>query len=103
MTQITRFDSGSFVFLKKRVFITEDNKIVMRLMPKNVTQRRRNIKKQVSLLAAGRMTPESQHQSFTSWRGYAEKYNSHTSISRLESLLETASAGIELTKKECST
>lgn len=88
MTQITRFDSGSFVYLKKRVFITEENKIVMRLTPKNITQRRRGIKKQNILIAEGRMTAESRQQSFNSWRGYAEKYDSHTSIMRLETMLD---------------
>lgn len=86
-TQITRFDGGSFVYLKKRVFITEENRIVMRLVPKNITQRRRGIKKQNLLIAEGRMTPESRQQSFNSWRGYAEKYDSHTSVMRLESML----------------
>ena len=88
MTQITRFDGGSFTYLKKRVFITEENKIVMRLTPKNITQRRRTTKKHNAMVANGRMTPESRQQSFNSWRGYAEKYNSHTSIKRLETMFD---------------
>ena len=95
MTQITRFDGGSFVYLKKRVFITEDNRIVMRLTPKNITQRRRGIKKQNILIAEGRMTPESRQQSFNSWRGYAEKYDSHTSVMRLETMLNTGMGALE--------
>ena len=88
LTQITRFDGGSFIYLKKRVFITEDNRIVMRLVPKNITQRRRLIKKHNVMVAEGQMTAEARHQSFTSWRGYAEKYDSHRSIQKLESMLE---------------
>ena len=87
MTQITKFDGGSFTYLKKRVFITEENKIVMRLTPKNITQRRRGIKKQNILIADGRMTQEARQQSFNSWRGYAEKFDCYTSIKRLESML----------------
>lgn len=86
-TQITKFDGGSFVYLKKRIFITEENRIVMRLTPKNITQRRRGIQKQNVLVADGRMRPESRQQSFNSWRGYAEKYDSHTSVAYLESML----------------
>ena len=95
MTQITKFDGGSFVYLKKRVFITEENRIVMRLTPKNITQRRRGIKKQNILIAEGRMTPESRQQSFNSWRGYAEKYDSHTSVMRLEAMVSTGAGALE--------
>lgn len=92
MTQITKFDGGNFVYLKKRVFLTENGRIVMRLVPKNITQRRRGIKKQNILIAEGRMTTEARQQSFNSWRGYAEKYDSHTSIKRLESMLDVIAA-----------
>ena len=88
MTQITRFDGGSFIYLKKRVFITDNNRIVMRLVPKNITQRRRTTKKHNAMVADGRMTPQARLQSFTSWRGYAEKYDSHTSIKRLETMMD---------------
>lgn len=87
MTQITKFDGGSFIYLKKRVFITEKNRIVMRLTPKNITQRRQKINRQNTLISEGRMTPESQRQSFVSWRGYAEKYDSHRSVENLERML----------------
>ena len=88
VTQITPFDGGSFTYLKKRVFVTEDNKIVMRLVPKNITQRRRTTKKHSAMVSEGRMTLEFRQQSFNSWKGYAEKYNSHTSIKRLETMLD---------------
>lgn len=94
VTQITKFDGGSFVYLKKRVFITEDHRIVMRLVPKNITQRRRGIKKQRKMLADGKISPESMRQSFNSWRGYAEKYDSYTSIKRLETLMDTVTGGL---------
>lgn len=85
-TQITRFDCGHFIYLKKRVFITPEHKIVMRLTPKNITQRRRATVKHMALIASGRMTPEAQKQSFASWKGYAKKYNSYRSVTKLESL-----------------
>ena len=88
MTQITRLNSGSFVYLKKRIFLTENNKIVMRLLPKNITQRRRAIKKHAGLIEQGRMTLEARDQSFTSWEGYANKYNSHTSVEHLRTMLD---------------
>lgn len=94
MTQITKFDGGSFVYLKKRVFITENHKVVMRLVPKNITQRRRGIKKQRTMLASGKITSGSMQQSFNSWRGYAEKYNSHTSVMRLEAMLDAPMGGV---------
>lgn len=88
MTQITRLDCGSFVYLKKRVFISDSNKIVMRLLPRNITQRRRNIKKQANLIKAGRMDITARNQSFASWEGYADKYNSHTSVEHLKTMLD---------------
>jgi len=93
MTQITRFDSSGFIYLKKRVFITEEHRIVMRLTPKNITQRRRAIVKQNAMIEDGRMTPTAQRQSFTSWRGYAEKYDSHRSVERLEGKLHQGEEG----------
>lgn len=89
MTQITPFHKGSFVYLKKRIFITPENKIVMRLASKNITQRRRGIKKQHKLLCNGAITSEAMKHSFVSWQGFASKYNSHTSVQHLEELLES--------------
>ena len=86
-TQITRFDGGHFVYLKKRIFITAENRIVMRLMPKNITNRRRGIKKQSGLVASGCMTQEAKRQSFNAWRGYAKKYDCYTSVRHSEAML----------------
>lgn len=87
VTQITPFDGGHFTYLKKRIFITDDNKIIMRLARKNITRRRRSIVKQNGLIAQGKMTPAEQHQSFVSWRGYANNYASYNSANNLESML----------------
>ena len=88
VTHIARFDTDSFEYLKKRVFITEDGRIVMRLTPKNITQRRRAIKKHIAMTEKGLMTEDSRQQSFTSWKGYAEKYDSHNTILNMSGLME---------------
>ena len=88
MTQITPFDRGHFIYLKKRIFISETNKIIIRLLPKNITQRRRKIKKQLKMVEEKRMEKESFIQSFNSWEGYAKKYNSFKTVKNMKNFLK---------------
>lgn len=68
-----------FNFLKKRWFITDNGKVVVRLVRKNITTRRRTLK---------RMTHNNidTTQSYKSWKGYAKHYNSYNSILSMEKL-----------------
>jgi len=88
-TQIVKFDGGHFSYLKKRIFMTDTHKIVMRLSRENITKRRRLIGKQNRLIDGGHMPIESQQMSFNSWKGHAIKYDSYKSIEALETELIT--------------
>lgn len=85
-TKITRFDKGSFVFLKRRFSITDSGKIVTRLLRKNITKRRRLLKKQRKLLEKGEADIKSIHQSYQSWRGYARKWDTRKTVRSMDKL-----------------
>lgn len=85
-TKITRFETESFEFLKKRIFISGTGKIVMRLTRENIRKRRQKLKKHKKLLDAGKISFESIAQSYQSWRGYAQKYNTYNTIKNMDKL-----------------
>lgn len=87
-TQITRFNKGSFVFLKRRFLISESGKIVTRLLRKNITKRRKILKKQKKLLDEGKAEMKSIRQSYQSWRGYAAKWDSRQTVHNMDHLYE---------------
>lgn len=74
-TVIVRLDQ-SFTWLKKRIHYTPSGKIIMRLVPKNIKDRRACIRKAVS---DGR-PKECREQSRKSWEGYALKYHGYKSV-----------------------
>ena len=84
-TNITRLDGGSFKYLKKRVFVSETGKIVMRLDRPNITRERKRIKANANKLADGQIPPETELQSWQSWRAYASKIDAHNTIQRMAS------------------
>ena len=85
-TSITRFESGSFVYLKRRHRITTSGKIVSRLLRTNITKRRRVLKRQKRQLSIGKSDISSIRQSYQSWRGYALKWNSKRSVWNMDRL-----------------
>lgn len=87
-TQITRLDGGSFKYLKKRVFVSETGKVVMRLDRSNITRERRRIKENARKLAAGEITPESERHSWQSWKSYASKIDAHDTMLRMSAYRE---------------
>lgn len=86
-TQITRFDTGnSFIFLKRRYSISESGKIITRLQRKNVTKRRRILKRQKKLYSEGKADLGSIKQSYESWRGYARKWDDRRTVQSMDHL-----------------
>ena len=79
-TVIHNMKSDDFVFLKKRIHITDTGKIVMRLTRDNLQEERKRILYLREEYNAGRMPIESIMQSYQSWRGYAKKYNSYHTV-----------------------
>lgn len=74
-TNIVRLDQH-FTWLKKRIHFSDTGKVVMRLVPKNIKDRRACIRKAYK---DGR--PQAAiDQSRVSWEGYAMKYNGYRSV-----------------------
>lgn len=86
-TYITRFDgNNSFVFLKRRFRVTPTGKIETRLLRQNITKRRKVLKRQCKQLKTGKGNLDSVKQSYQSWRGYANKWDSRRSVSNMDRL-----------------
>ena len=84
-TQITPLTKG-FVFLKKRVHLEANGSVTFRLTRKNITARRRKMKKLKRKLDEGKISMDAIRQSYQSWRGYAEKYNTHNTLRNMDKL-----------------
>lgn len=84
-TKITPLNKG-FVYLKKRVYLQGNGRVCMRLSRKNITSRRRKLKKQKEKLDKGEMSPDTIMQSYQSWRGYATKYDSYNTVQNMDKL-----------------
>lgn len=84
-TRIVKFKCGSFTFLKRRFHITETGKIITKLSRKNVKHRREVLKRQKRALDKG-ADMASIRQSYQSWRGYADKWNSHEAVHKMDAL-----------------
>jgi hypothetical protein len=76
-TKMSWMEKDSITFLKKRTFVSETGKIVMRLTRKNVTFELRRLKMQRKALDRGEMPMSSIRDSFQCWCSYARKYNSY--------------------------
>lgn len=74
-TTIVRLDNH-FTWLKKRIHFTESGKIIMRLVPKNIKDRRSCIRKAIT----EKRPAYAVEQSRQSWEGYALKYNGYRTV-----------------------
>lgn len=84
-TQIVKLSHG-FTFLKARIFLTENGKVLRKIPKISVTRERRKLKKFVPFYEAGIMTYKDIYTSWQSWRAYARNFSAwHTiqSIGRL--------------------
>ncbi len=75
-----------FVYLKKRVILQENGRVSMRLLRKNISNRKRKLKAQKEQLIEGKLTMVTISQSYQSWRGYAEKYDSYKTLQSMDKL-----------------
>ena len=83
-TLIHNMKTDDFVFLKKRVHITDTGKIVMRLTRENFRQEKLRILYLREEYDAGRMPISSIKQSYSAWRGYAKKYNTYRTVGKMD-------------------
>lgn len=87
-TKIIKLDGGHFEYLKKRIHLTENGKVVMRLTRKNITKRRRLLRKQKQMLDEGRIDFQAIRQSYQSWRGYASQCDSYRTVRNMDRLFD---------------
>lgn len=81
---ITPFRHHSFTFLKMRVRLTEDGKVVMKLSRKSIHAIRRKMDIFRRWLDEGRVEPEDVFQSYQSWRAHAKRCNSYDTLRALD-------------------
>ena len=74
----------NFRFLKKRFFLMDNGKIIVKLSADSITRMRRKLKKYEGLYNAGKISLENIETSYKSWRGFALQYNSYNSVQRLD-------------------
>lgn len=87
-TKIIKLDGGHFEYLKKRVHLTETGKVVMRLTRKNITKRRRLMRKQKRMIDEEKIDFQTVRQSYQSWRGYASQCDSFRTVQNMDRLFD---------------
>lgn len=69
-----------FRYLKKRILLTDTGKVVMRPQRDNVARERKRIRKNIYSVLEGKMTPESERQSFDSWRSHCMRLDAYRTV-----------------------
>ena len=83
-TKIHNLASDDFTYLKKRVHITGTGRIVLRLTRANIRREEARIRLQRAEYDAGRMPLRTILQSYQCWRSYAQSYNAHEAVHRMD-------------------
>lgn len=87
-THIVKLSHG-FVFLKKKITLTETGRIYMKPCRDSITRERRRLKKMAKLVEAGEMTPEQMNRSYQSWRGSVLKLDARGTVMHMDALYRT--------------
>lgn len=82
-TKIFWMEKDSVVWLKKRTFLTETGKIVMRLTRKNITDEIHRLNEYKFLYSQGAISLEPAAQSIMCWCTYAKPYKSNEAMIRV--------------------
>ena len=69
-----------FRYLKKKILLTDTGKVVMRPQRDNIARERRRIRRNLDLVREGRMTLESEQQSFDSWKSHCLRLNARRTV-----------------------
>lgn len=86
-TQIVKLSHG-FSYLKARIFLTENGKVLKKIPKSSVTRERRKLKKFVPLIEAGVMSYEDVYTSWQSWRSYARNFSAYRTIQSVGQLYD---------------
>ena len=84
-THIVKLTHG-FTWLKCRWYLTSTGKVVKKIYKRSVTKQRQKLKKFVTLVKNGTMTPEDVFTAFQSWRAYAMHFDAWHTIRNMEKL-----------------
>lgn len=74
-------------YLGFKVFVSDSGKVIMRLLNSKKKTKRHQLRKQVSQLANGEITPEQLAMSYQGWRQHARKGNTHNMIVAMDKYL----------------
>lgn len=77
-----------FIFLKKRISITDSGKIVMRPIRKSIVRERRKLKKLNGKLTNGEIKSEHYEASFRAWEAYMKNLNARKTLHEMKRLKE---------------
>lgn len=69
--------SKTFTFLKKRIFMTESGKIVVKMGKESIVRARRRLKKLFKRMSLGKIDMLSIVKSYNSWLGLAKRYKNY--------------------------
>lgn len=78
--------SHEFVFLKKKVHMTETGKIYMRILPRSINVMRRKLKKLYKKMINNELYYEDIETAYQAWRSYALRYDSYGSVKSMDKL-----------------
>lgn len=83
-TKIVKLDSPEFKFLKNRVKLDDNGKVVIRPDKKSVHRTKEKLRKFKKLYDDGEITFDTVNQSYQSTRGYLERKNAYNIIKQLD-------------------
>lgn len=75
-----------FIFLKKKIFVNDKSKVVMKIIRKNITRARRKLKKYKIKMQQGEMPYIDIYNAYKSWKGNIKKYNSYYLLRNMDKL-----------------
>ena len=75
-----------FVFLKKKIFVDDSGKIVIKIVRKNITRERQKLKKYKNKMIKGSMSYNEIENAYKSWKGGIKKYKSYNIIKNMDNL-----------------
>ena len=81
---IIPFKHHGFTFLKKRIRLTENGKVVMKIGRKTIKAERRKLNIFRKWVDEGKMRAESVFQAYQSWRSSALRYNAYKTIEAMD-------------------
>ena len=78
--------SKPFTLLKKKIFVDDNCKIVIKVIRKNITRERQKLKKYKKKMTDGSMSYKEIENAYKSWKGNIRKYNSYHIIKNMDKL-----------------